>query len=179
MVDKMAENRIDPTVPGLFLVAFIMLIFGVLGVLIYGENAEAGALLTAAQAFSGIIGIMFLVLTVSAIRVGNAFASSLFAFLVVALLVAAVCVPGGSYFVVLFVAIFFIVFALIALLIGAPKLLMILLFGAALVYLFVALFMNATDGATFALLFGIFGILSSLVALYMSFALSTQKLPVF
>jgi len=179
MVDKMAENRIDPTVPGLFLVAFIMLVFGVLGVFIYGKNAEAGNMKMAALLFASIIGLFFIVLTVSAIRVGNAFASSLFAFIAVALFGATYGVSAGAYVFVILIAIFFIVFAIIALLIGAPKLLMILLFGVALVYLFVGLYLNATDGATFALLFGIFGILSFLVALYMSFALSTQKLPMF
>jgi len=175
----MAENRIDPTVAGLFLVAFITLIFGVLGVLVFSENSEAGNMLTAAITFSGIIGLFFIVLTVSAIRFGNAFAASLFAFIAIALFVAAVGVPAGMYLLVILAAIFFIVFAIIALLIGAPKLLMILLFLVALIYLFVGLFLNATDGKMFALLFGIFGILSFLVALYMSFALSTQKLPVF
>jgi len=179
MVKKMSENRIDPTVPGLFMVAFITLIFGVLGILGFSENAEAGNMLTAAMAFAAIIGVIFVVFTVSAMKVGNAFASSLFIFVAVSLFAATVGVPDGNYILIMLVAVFYIVFALIAFLVGAPKFLMILLFLVALLYLFVGLSLNATDGKAFALMYGIFGVLSALLALYMAFALSTQKLPVF
>jgi len=176
----MSENRLDPTVPGLFMVAFITLVFGVLGLVAGAENiVEAGKMQTAAIAFASIIGLIFVVLTVSAIRFGNAFAASLFVFVAVSLFAATIGVPSFNWILIILVAVFYIVFAIIALLIGAPKLLMILLFLVALLYLFVGLCLNADDGKMFAYLFGVFGILSALVALYMGFALSTQKLPVF
>jgi len=176
----MSENRIDPTVAGLFLTAFITLVFGFVGILTYGKVDGASALTAATLAMSSVVGLVFLVLTVSAIRFGNAFAASLFGFIGVALVGATVGLTAGSAYLFFIIAIVFIVFALVALLVGAPKLLMILLFFVALIYLFVGLFVNAADPeSVFALVFGLFGVLAGVLALYMAFALSTQKLPVF
>jgi len=177
----MSENRIDPTVAGLFLVAFITLVFGFLGIQFFqGGSAMDWGLHHVAADLALVVGAIFVVLTVSAIRFGNAFAASLFGFVAVSL----IAVQYGflaSPFMFYLLAIVYIVFALVALLIGAPKLLVILLFFVGLLYFFVGLFSNAgiADGDTYALLFGIFGILAGVVALYMAFALSTQKLPVF
>ncbi|MDR2866461.1 MAG: hypothetical protein LBV13_03545 [Methanomassiliicoccaceae archaeon] len=171
----MTENRVDPTVAGLFLVAFITLIFGFLGVSLYSANEIFGAI--PAAGLATLVGIMFIVLTVSAIRCGNAFAAALFAFVAISLLAVSSSF-GTSAFVFILLGIMYIVFALVALIIGAPKLLMILLFLVGLLYIFVGAFVY-DGGDTFALLFGVFGILSGVVALYLGFALSTQKLPVF
>ena len=177
----MSENRLDPTVAGLFMTAVIALVFGFLGIELYCHDLSWG-LASIATGLSAVIGIVFLVLTVSAIRFGNAFATSLFAFVGVALIAVMICFPA-SWFAFVLLAIFFVVFALIGFLVGAPKLLSIMLVLIALLFLFVGLFLN--DGPKFydenvyAILFGIFGLLGGLVALYLSFALSTEKLPVF
>jgi len=183
----MAENRVDPTVAGLFLVGFITLVFGLIGILLYGKVDGAGALAGTVSGEGGslavIVGVVFIVFTVSAIRCGNAFAAALFGFVAVALFGATVGLNAGSMYLFVVFAIVFILFALVAFLIGAPKLLAILLFFVALLYLFVGLWVNAIadDGMNnvFGVLFGLFGILAAAVALYMAFALSTQKLPVF
>jgi len=174
----MSENRVDPTVAGLFLVAFITLVFGFLGVELYLGGNKLGNLLVPAMVLSGMIGALFIVLTVSAIRCGNSFATSLFAFVALALIAVPICFFSGSWFAFILLAIFFIVFALIGFLVGAPKLLAIMLFLVALLFLFVGL-AGKTGTDAMSLMFGIFGLLSGLVALYLSFALSTEKLPVF
>jgi len=180
MVKKMAE-RIDPTVPGLFLVAVIALVFGFLGLEGY-LDADWGLGGVAANV-AMVIGVIFVVLTVSAIRIGNAFAAALFGFVAVALYVVQYGLAGFSPFLFYLIAIVFIVFVIVAFMIGAPKLLAIMLLFVALLYLFVGVFiavaLGGKDPETYALLFGIFGVLAGLVALYLSFALSTQKLPVF
>ena len=169
----MSENRVDPTVAGLFLVAFIALVFGLFGIETYSSSTSWGV---PAPLLAAIIGIAFVVLTVSAIRCGNAFAASLFAFVAIALIAVQVCL--GVWIMFVLIAVFFIVFALIAFLIGAPKLLAIMIACVALLYLFVGLYFNTgTDG--YAIAFAIFGFLGGLVALYLGFALSTEKLPVF
>jgi hypothetical protein len=195
MVGEMAENRIDPTVAGLFLVAFIALVFGFLGFQIFlgfGFETVGEEIITVfdvdwgldavAAPLAAAIGIVFLVLTVSAIRVGNAFAAALFAFVAIAL----TAVQYGfevSSFMFYILAIVFIVFALVAFIVGAPKMLAIMLIFVGLLYMFVGVF--SIDGfagesaETFGLLFGIFGILAGLVAMYLAFALSTQKLQIF
>ncbi|MCL2712434.1 MAG: hypothetical protein FWD37_04075 [Methanomassiliicoccaceae archaeon] len=193
MVKKMSENRIDPTVAGLFLVGFITLIFGFIGLLIGMEDATADALLLTAVGGGFIsplimLGIIFLVLAVSAIKIGNAFAAALFGFIGAALVTteaALIADLTGSPAAMFIIAFVFLVFAIIAFLIGAPKLLAILLVLVTLLYLFVGLFLGdaafaAGDSAqTFAYLFGVFGLLAGLVATYMALALSTQKFPVF
>ncbi|MCL2786327.1 MAG: hypothetical protein FWD81_03810 [Methanomassiliicoccaceae archaeon] len=172
----MSENRIDPTVAGLFLTAFIALIFGFLGIEAF-SSLDWG-LMAPALGLAPVIGIAFIVLTVSAIRSGNAFATSLFAFVAIALIMVPICLMT-SWFAFVIAAIFFIVFALIAFLVGAPKLLAIMLFFIALLYLFVGLSVSPSTVDAFSLLYGIFGLLGGVLALYLAFALSTEKLPVF
>jgi len=188
---KMSENRVDPTVAGLFLVGLITLFFGLLGVLLWNENAMGADLLVyitgiGAGAANGILvafALMFVLFAFLAAKVGNAFATALFAFVAVALFSVTIGLIASSFIAFLIIGVFFIVFALVAFLIGAPKLLAILLALTALLYIFVGVFVNAgnngDDPLTFALLFGVFGILAGAVATYMAVALSTEKLPVF
>ena len=184
----MSENRVDPTVAGLFLVGLITLFFGLLGVLTYADNDMGGELLGYLGGVLTAFALVFVLFAFLAAKVGNAFATALFAFVAIALysVVPALnygAVAGGSFIAFLILGVFFIVFALVAFLIGAPKLLAILLVLTALIYIFVGTFVNAVNGGndteTFALLFGIFGILAGAVATYMAVALSTEKLPVF
>jgi len=180
---KMSENRVDPTVAGLFLVGLTTLLFGLIGLLMYNGSASGFGLLTFTIILLMPLALVFLVFTVSAIRCGNAFAASLFGFVGIALFGAAagliLGLSGAPIELAFYIlGVFFILFALVAFMIGAPKLLAILLLLVALVYIFVGLFFaEGTD--TFALLFGIFGILAGAVATYMAIALSTEKLPVF
>ena len=174
----MAENRIDPTVPALFLVALITLVFGFLGIDSYQNMGWKLGLVAAPLAAA--IGIVFVVFTISAIRVGNAFAAALFGFVAIALYAVQYGLPVKSMMMFIILALIFIVFVIVAFMVGAPKLLAIMLLCVALLYLFVGLFVDAGKAdSVYGLLFGIFGILAGLLSLYLAFALSTQKLPVF
>jgi len=179
----MSENRIDPTVTGLFLVGFITLVFGLIGILGYAEADGADNLTAAVIVALPALAVIFTVLAVSAIRIGNTFAAPLFAFVAVALYGAMAGLTTFAAYLFYVLAIVFILFAIVAFIVGAPKLLAILLIFVALLYLFVGVFIGVAlagnDPLIYALLFGIFGVLAAAVALYMSFALSTQKLPVF
>jgi len=139
------------------------------------------------------LAIAFLVLMYMAAKVGNAFATALFAFVVIALIAVQPAVGGIaigidatgviSSMALYVIAIFFILFALVAFFIGAPKLLSLQLFFTALLYLFVGLLLAADNMADsiMALFVGIFGVLASAVATYMALALAQEKvkLPMF
>ncbi|MCL2608176.1 MAG: hypothetical protein FWD92_06465 [Methanomassiliicoccaceae archaeon] len=147
------------------------------------ENTASVGLLEFALFIVMPLAVIFLVLMYMASKVGNAYATALFAFVVAALIAVQSAVGGveGSSFALYVIAIFFILFALVAFFIGAPKLLSIQLFFTALLYLFVGLFLAADDGKTMALIFGVFGVLASAVATYMALALAQEKvkLPMF
>jgi hypothetical protein len=185
---KMSENRVDPTVAGLFLVAFITLVFGFFGLEVFMQPADP-MLGDAAAGIALFVGIMFVVLMVSAIRCGNAFAAALFGFVAISLVVPLIGTGGSSIFTgdfapfLFFVAaILYVVFAIVALFVGAPKLLVFILVFVALLYLFVGLVVNAAtaaDAEIFGLLAGVFGLLAGVISMYLGFALATQKAPVF
>jgi len=178
---KMSENRVDPTVAGLFLVGLITLFFGLLGVLLYTEYDGAFSLYSFVLAILLPLGIVFLVFAVSAIRCGNAFAAALFGFVGIALFGAMSGLTTGSEIAFFLIGVFFILFGLVAFLIGAPKLLAILLIFVALIYVFVGVFVYGAgdDPLIWTLVFGVFGLLAGALATYMAIALSTEKLPVF
>ena len=179
----MSENRVDPTVAALFLVGFITMVFGLIGIAANGEGdgifsnlTKTGGLLATA------IGVIFIVLTVMAAKSNNAFATALFAFIAAGLLATETGLTTQSPLLIIFIGIFFLIFAIVAFIVGAPKLLFLQLVFVFFLYLFVGLWLNATvggdDGNTYALLFGVFGILAGIVATYLGFALATEKLPV-
>jgi hypothetical protein len=173
---KMSENRVDPTVAGLFLVTFITLVFGFLGFELY-SNLDFGLEATAGP-LAAIVGMMILVLMVSAIRCGNAFAAALYGFVALSLFLP-VMGFGEAPMLFYIAAILYIVFAVVAFLVGAPKLLMFILIFVGVLYLFVGVFSSAANSDVIPLLFGICGVLAGVLSLYLAFALSTQKLPVF
>ncbi|MDR0778521.1 MAG: hypothetical protein LBE48_03675 [Methanomassiliicoccaceae archaeon] len=175
----MSETRVDPTVTGLFLVGFITLFFGLLGIDLFQDAANNG-LVDVAGNFIGVIGIIMVVLAYMAGKSGNAFATALFAFVAVALFGVRYGIGETVAFPVVFYAIafFFVIFAIVAFLVGAPKLVVILLFLVALLYFFVGLWFGYEE-SSYAAAFGVFGILSFLVATYSAVGLGTQKLPVF
>jgi hypothetical protein len=131
-----------------------------------------------AAPLAAFVGILIAVLMVSAIRCGNAFAAALYGFVSLTLVVPTVAF-GVSPMTFYICAILYIVFAIVALMVGAPKLLVIILFLVALLYLFVGIFSSESSSDSIALIFGVFGVLAGLVSMYLAFALSTQKLPVF
>jgi hypothetical protein len=183
----MAENRVDPTVAGLFLIAFVTLIFGIAGLQVF--NSGSPDILIAGGAFIIPVALIIFVFAYMAGKAGNAFAVALFAFIAVALFGATFMLdletPGnlGEPLLFVIVAFFFMIFAIVALAIGAPKLLFILLILVALLYLFIGFFVAVANGGNdasgYALVFGLFGILAFLVSAYLAVALATQKAPVF
>jgi hypothetical protein len=171
-------------VAGLFLVGFITLVFGFIGILWGIEDDTAMSLIASGTELSLAIGIIFLVLTVSAIKIGNAFAAALFGFIAASLVATSYALVAQAPTMMFIIAFIYLIFAIIAFMIGAPKLLAILLIVVALLYLFVGLFIGdvfyaGEDGITFAYIFGVVGVLAGVLATYMALALSTQKLPVF
>jgi len=177
----MAENRVDPTVAGLFLIGFITLVFGIAGIQMFNEGFGVSALLDAANVLVLPVAFIILIFAYMAGKAGNAFAVALFAFIAVALFGAGVLMNGEPLLFAI-IAFFFIIYAIVALLIGAPKLLVILLFLVALLFLFIGFAFAVNSGGeagAYCLVFGIFGLLSFIVATYMAVALATQKAPVF
>lgn len=178
----MSENRVDPTVAGLFLVALITLIFGILGIDLFNDLSNNGLLTGAAMPFIPLLSAIFIVLAYMAGKAGNAFATALFVYVAVALYGVIVAFTMGSAVgdaIMLALAFFFLMFTLVAFMIGAPKLLGFLLLCVTLLYLFVSIFINqGGDDEPYAIAFGIFGILAFLISSYLAIALATQKLPV-
>jgi len=175
---KMSETRVDPTVAGLFLIGFITLFFGLLGLEIFGAGPDVTKILGVAGDFIYYIGFILIIFAYMAGKVGNAFATALFAFVAVALFGVGIGLINTYPTVFYAIAFFFLIFAIVSLVIGAPKLLGILLFLVCLLYLFVG-FQQATLDAPYAIAFSFFGFLSFIVATYMAVALATQKMPVF
>ncbi|MCL2712433.1 MAG: hypothetical protein FWD37_04070 [Methanomassiliicoccaceae archaeon] len=177
----MSENRVDPTVAGLFLVAFITLVFGLLGLDLF-QNFDVPGYVSDYLLFAGgiipTISLVLLVFAYMAGKVGNAFAVALFAFVAVALFAVTIAVAGGAGTPFVALAFFFLLFTLVAFFIGAPKLLVLMLLFVTFLFLFVGLFFIEGEKA-YAIAFGLFGILSFLAAGYLALALSTQKFPVF
>jgi hypothetical protein len=172
----MSENRVDPTVAGLFLVSFITLVFGLLGLQMGADlnwNMDFVAL-----GLAPVVGLIFIVLAVSAIRCGNAFAAALFVFVSIALIAVPIAFGVGAFVAFFLIAAIFLVFAIISFLVGAPKLLMLILIFTAVIYLGVGLTINGSS-SSIAYIFALGGILAGVLSLYLGFALSTQKLPVF
>jgi len=180
----MSETRVDPTVAGLFLVGFITLVFGIVGIQMFnnGFDLVSGSdLLNAAGFLIAPVSIVILIFAYMAGKAGNAFAVALFAYIAVTLFGASQLL-GQEPMLFYIVAFFYVVFALVAFLIGAPKLLGILLILVALIFLFMGFAFAVSGGGGdtegYCVAFGLFGILSFIVATYMAIALATQKFPV-
>lgn len=181
------SQKVDPTVAGLFLVGFITLFFGLLGMQIFQTGDMS--LLGVAGKFICVIGAIIIMFAYMAGKAGNAYATALFAFVAVSLFGVgfglSVEAAGDGWnvlyaFPIVFyaIAIFYVVFAFVGFAIGAPKLMGLLLLFVAGLYFFVGLAIGPGD-APYSFMFGCFGLLSSIVATYMAIGLGTQKLPVF
>jgi hypothetical protein len=186
------SQKVDPTVPGLFLVGFITLLFGLLGIQIFMDGDDG--LLAVAGNFISVIGLIMILFAYMAGKAGNAYATALFAFVAVALFgvgfgylpvdivdsAGNVITDAYSFPVVFYaIAVFFVIFALVGFVIGAPKLMGLLLLFVAGLYFFVGLTIGNPGDAPYSLMFGVFGIISFIVSTYMAVGLGTQKLPVF
>ena len=175
----MSENRVDPTVAALFLVGFITMVFGLIGLASNGEWADAFALGQTGGDCALAVGVIFIVLTVMAAKSNNAFATALFAFIALGLASTSYALGYESEIAIILIGVFFLIFAIVAFIVGAPKLLFLQLVFVFLLYLFVGLSLGGGDSVdTYQLLFGIFGVLAGIVATYLGFALATEKLPV-
>jgi hypothetical protein len=176
----MAENKVDPTVAGLFLVGFATLLFGIIGILIFQNNADHATYLGATLSFMKVFALIFVLFAYMASKVGNAFVVALFAFIAVSFFAVTLAFQTGlDFYQGLYIAaLFYLIFTLVAFLIGAPKLVALLLLVVTFLFFFVGLFMAMGD-LPYAAAFGIFGIVAFIISTYTAFALSTQKLPVF
>ncbi|MCL1904700.1 MAG: hypothetical protein FWG19_01070, partial [Methanomassiliicoccaceae archaeon] len=117
MVEKMSENRVDPTVAALFLVGFITFVFGFIGIAAYNGDYSgifAGFTPDLGIALAAVVGVVFVVLTVGAAKVGNAFATALFAFIAVGLMATSVALTEGSPLAIILIGLFFLIFAFVA-----------------------------------------------------------------
>lgn len=188
----MSDTRADTTSMGLFLISFIMLVFGIVGIFGFQESDMFAGLYGTTVPMMSIVGILFLFCGYSMYRKDNKFLMIIFGFLGLFALAFSSLVSGdlmaainkeGAYMFFIVVAIFLIIFALWALLGKAGFMLTILLIAAALVFLFYALVINAMvgldDPKTYALLMGIFGIIAFVISIYMALADVTDlNLPV-
>ena len=175
----MSETRVDPTVAGLFLIGFLTLVFGIAGIQMF--NSGTSDLLDAAGFLIAPIALVILIFAYMAGKAGNAFAVALFAYIAITLFGASQFL-GNEPMLFYLVAVFYVIFAIVAFIIGAPKLLGILLILVAFIFLFMGFMfavMGSGDTEPYAIAFGLFGVLSFFVATYMAIALATQKFPVF
>lgn len=167
---------------GLYLISFIMLVFGIIG--IYGFMADGGANADALEIFEtlggasvmmmGLAAIVFLFLGYACYKNGSKFVMIIFLSLAFfsGLYSAAAgnADEPGMYLMFVVVAIFLIIYGLVALLSKSGYMLTLLLIFAGLVFLFFGLANNATDGTTYLLILGIFALLSFILALWLALA---------
>jgi len=152
------------------MVAFITSSFGLLGLETYtGEDMG----MKTAPTLALIVGILIAILMVSAIRYGDAFVAPLMGFVAISLIV----VPYAGSGAMIILAVIYFAFALAGLAVKLPKMMVLLLIIVGLLYLVVGVG-GLADGDIFFLLQGILGLSAGTLALYLSMALSTQKLPV-
>jgi len=179
----MAENRVDPTVAGLFLIGFITLLFGIIGMQLYLDIAaiQTEPLFKATLAFVGMVGFILLIFAYMASKAGNGFAVALFAFVVVSFFAVPLALdPAGIGFYqgLYIVAIFYLVFTILTLLIGGPKILALMLLVVAFLFFFVGMYLNFDKEPMYAMMFGIMGLTAAALAMYLGLAFATQRLPV-
>lgn len=159
---------------GLFLISFIMLVFGLIGVFGYlddGAGAIFGGLFAAAPQMMLLVGILFAFVGWASWKNGNKFLMVIFAFLAFFGVLFARLTPGGEGYGMLFVvvAVFLLIFMIWTLLAKAGFMLAIILLSAALVFLFYGLFWMQDADVLYLLLLGVFGIIAFVISAYMAF----------
>lgn len=190
----MADNeRVDTTWVGLILIGFVLFLFGFLGLElgnVFGEGIKWPLDVGVFAYLCGAIGLILLILAVLGYRVGNPIAAGVFAFVAVFLVFFYFDqvhgeAPSTNWILYIGVALFFLVFAVYAFLVNAPKLLVLLLALVALAVLFFGLaFYMAADAnvdtmKTMAIIGGVFSFLGFLNATYLglAFAVPGGKIP--
>jgi len=178
----MTNKRADPTVAALLLIGFATLLFGMIGMLIYLDDAAAKVFLDATPSFVYLIGAAMLLFTFMAGKSGNQFGIALFSFVAVSFYAVLLALPTSKITVdfhqgLYLVAMFYIVFTAVAYLIGAPKILAVLLLMVAFLFFFVGLFLSKGE-ELYAMMFGIFGLAAFLISTYLGVALASEKLPI-
>ena len=178
---------------GLFLLSFVMLVFAMVGIFGYMEDAKFGALAGASVWIMGAAGILFAFLGYASWKGGNKFLMVIFLFLAFfaaiysGTIIFAAGAPIGVDLIYIIIAVFVIIFAIWAFIIKAGMMLTVLLITSALVFLFYALALPALQpGSTldwpgiYLLLLGIFALISFALATYLALADCTDgKLPTF
>jgi len=186
----MSDTRADVTSMGLFLVSFIMLVFGLVGIYGYTEvgGVEFNTLFGASVEILALVGVFFVLLAIGAWWGGNKFLMVLFGFLgLFTMLYSGLSVfvgDAGLNFIFIIMAIFFIIFALWTFILKAGMLLVVLLIAAAIVFLMYGFVLSAmadgNDPKTFLLILGVFSLIAFAIATYLALADCTDgKLPTF
>lgn len=181
-------SQVDPTAMGLLLVGFILLVVG-----IFGINGYIGGTVYVSTQAVVILGILTAVALLFAsnyaYKAGSNFGMAVFLYISLALSTVALELTGVidlGWFVFVIEAIFFLIFMAWAYFTGSPILLSAVLFGAALVFLFLGLYLffvadgNIDTAKIMCLVLGIFSTLTFLVSTYLGFALTgCRELKVF
>lgn len=171
----MSDTRADTTSMGLFLISFIMLVFGLIG--IFGFLDMGGTnflgLSNAALVASLGVGVLFLFCGWSAWKSDNKFLMIIFAFLALFMITfrGMSAIGGDGYLIFVIEAIFLIIFTLWALLAKSGYMLTLILLTAALTFLFYGLALNAgADGEPYFLIMGLCALVAFFFSTYMALA---------
>jgi len=182
----MAEaNYVDPTNVGLMLIGIIACVFGVLGVLIFAKSDAVAALAPAADMLAMFFGFALILYSVfCASRTGDMPCMMAFGFVGCTLAaigysgITGIATLADSYVMLIILAFVFLIYMFLMLFVGAPKILVGVFLWAFLFFLFFGLYVSSPSTEIYSLLFGVFGALTGIFAIYLGFAEATGKLPV-
>jgi len=188
------DVRVDTTFVGLFLIGFVLLMFGVLGLQlgnVFGDVPKDMPIDTHVFAHVvGIIGVIIVLLAIFAYRTGAAVAAGVFAFVGAFFIIYYMdndfCLVAGNsnWFLYIAIAIFFLIYAFYSFMQKAPKFLTILLvivtfvvffFGLALAFSPAGPCANVDAFKGLAITTGIFAFIGFVVATYLGLAFANPK----
>ena len=178
----MSETKADTTSMGLFLISFLMLVLTIVGFFGFTENKDFMGVYVASTMVAWILTIGFLFITFTMWKAGSKFLMIIFGLLTVFIYAYGVVglAEGGAstQFFFIAIAIMMIILGLIALLNKAGFMLTLLLICAGLVFLFYGLLAGAFVGGdeikNFALLIGVFALISFVISIWMALAMETD-----
>ena len=172
---------------GLLMISFLMFVLTIVGFFGFGKtpNDSFFAMYNGSLVLASFLAIVFLLIAIAQWLAGNKLVMIIFAMLAVfAQMYKYVAMgdgilgsTGNTMFFFVGIAIFMILLGLIAFLNKAGLMLTLLLLCAGLVFLFYGLLVNAftngNDCGTFALLIGVFALLSFVLSLWLTLAMET------
>jgi|GEM_PF-2414923 len=186
----MSETKYaDTTALGLFVIAFALLFFGLVGILTYADGG-IHALAFEAGAVTWFAAILCLLIAIAQFITGNKFLMVLFGFIAFAfalfsrIYVDVMLANPDAYITYILIGIVFIIFALWAYLAKAGLMLTVILTMAALTFIMFALAQNGLitgfdDAEIYFLLMGVFAVIGGALAIYLAIVDTTGlKLPV-